>query len=99
MIKQFSFLQFILVKDKLFQVLLCITNYSIRHQSFVYIQVNERSFVCIQFKCQTVLFDAYIESYQVLPLQARLNLREIVMKEYSTFLIPPALLEPHQEIV
>ena len=51
-----------------FQVLLCICNNSIKHQSFVYTQLNDHtdlfqiiqfsmSFVCTQFKCQTVLFD------------------------------------------
>ena len=48
-----------------FQVLLCITNNSISH--FFYTQwsnspisnnsIQHKSFVCIQFKCQTVLFD------------------------------------------
>ena len=50
-----------------FQVLLCITNNSFKHQSFVYTQLNDQtilfqtiqfsmSFVGIYFKCQTVLF-------------------------------------------
>ena len=54
--------------NDLFQILLCITNNSIKHQSFVYTQLNDQtvlfqaiklstSLVCIQFKCQTVLFD------------------------------------------
>ena len=48
--------------------MLCISNNSIKYQSFVYTQLNDRtvlfqaiqfsmSFVCAQFKCQTVLFD------------------------------------------
>ena len=52
---------------KWFQVLLCITNNSIKHQSFVYAQLNDQtdlfltiqfnnSFVCIQFECQAILF-------------------------------------------
>ena len=52
---------------KWFQVLLYIINYSIK-QPFVYTQLNDEtvlfliiqfimSFVCTQFKCQTVLFD------------------------------------------
>ena len=55
-------------KVKQFQVLLCITNNSINHQSFVYTQLSEQtvlvqaiqfsmSFVCTLFKSQTVLFD------------------------------------------
>ena len=55
-------------KVKWFQVLLCITNNSIKHQSLVYIQLNDQTvlfliiqfsmlFVCTQFKCQTVLVD------------------------------------------
>ena len=57
----------LLCRVKWFQVLLCITNNSIKHQSFVYTQLNHhtdlfltteyKSFVCTQFKCQTVLFD------------------------------------------
>ena len=53
----------ILLTIKWFQVLLCITNNLIKHQSFVYTHLNDKtvlfslSFVCIQFKCQTVLFD------------------------------------------
>ena len=54
---------------KWFQVLLCIINNPIKHQSFVYTQLNDQivlfltiqfsisHFVCTQFKCQTVLFD------------------------------------------
>ena len=48
--KQFYFEQFNLAyvnKVKLFQVLLCITNYSIKHQSVVYTQLND----------QTILFN------------------------------------------
>ena len=50
MIKQFYFKQFNLawVKVKWFQILQCITNYSIKYQSFVYTQLND----------QTVLFPA-----------------------------------------
>ena len=79
-----------------FQELLTITNNSIKNQSFVYIQLNDQtllfqpsqssiSFVCFQFKCQAVLFDPYIGPYQVLPLQARVDLGVMAMKGYSTF--------------
>ena len=72
MIKQFYFKQFNLAevsKVKWFQVLLCITNNSIKHQSFVYTQLNDQivliltiqfsisHFFHTQFKCQTVWFD------------------------------------------
>ena len=52
-----------------FQVLLCITNNSIKPQSFVYTQLNDRtvsfqtiqfskSYLFVQLKCQTVSFEA-----------------------------------------
>ena len=37
-----------------------------------------------------------IETYQVLPLQATVDLGAMAIKEYSTFPKAPALLEPHQ---
>ena len=48
-----------------FHVLPCITNNSIKHQSFVYTQLNDKTVVfqtipfniCRQFECETVLFD------------------------------------------
>ena len=43
------------------------------------------SFVCTQFKCQTVLFDPEIGPYQGLPLQARVDVGAIAMKGYSIF--------------
>ena len=54
MIKLFYFKQFNLAevnKVKWFQVLLSITNNSIKHQSFVYTQLNEQTvlFLTIQF--------------------------------------------------
>ena len=69
-----------------FQVLLHITNYSVKYQSFVDTQVNYQAvlFQTIQFSishlfaqslCQTVLFDPYIGSYQVLLLQTRVDLQ------------------------
>ena len=50
---------------KWFQVLLCITNNSIKYQSFVYTQLNDQRIpfltikfgISTQFKGQTVLFD------------------------------------------
>ncbi len=76
--------QFIyLHKVKWFQILLYITNNSIKHQSFVHsISSNliwSKSFVCTQFKCQTILFDTYIGLYQMLPVQLKVDLRAIVI--------------------
>ena len=73
--------------------MLCITNNSIKYQSFVYTQLNVKTILfppiqfCItsQFKCQTVLFDLSIRPYQLLPLLARVGLRAIAMKWYSAF--------------
>ena len=60
---------------KWFKVLLCITHNSIKHHSFI----------CTLLKCQTVLFNLLIEPYQVLPLQARVDMGTMVMKRYSAF--------------
>ena len=73
---------------KWFQVLLGITNNLIKHQSFV----------CTQFKCQTVLFDPQIGPYQVLPLQVKVDPGVMAMKVCSIF--PKALiLAPYHQIV
>ena len=55
---------------KQFQVLLCITNNLIKHQSFVYTLL----------KYQTVLFDREIGPYQMLPVKARVDLGAIARK-------------------
>ena len=57
------------------------------------------SFVCIQFKCQTVLFNTLIGSYQVLPLWARMDLGAMAIKGYSTFPKASALLKSHHQTV
>ena len=41
----------------------------------------------------------FVRAYQVLPLQARVDLRAMTMKGYSAFPKAPALLEPHHQIV
>ena len=46
-----------------------------------------------------VLFDTYIEPYQVLPRRARVDLGAIAIKRYSEFPKAPALLEPRHQIV
>ena len=61
--------------------------------------VKQKSFVCTQFKCQTVLFDPKIGSYQVLQLVARVDPGAMAMKRFSTFPKAPALLQPHYQIV
>ena len=84
---------------KSFQVLLCRINKSIKHQSFAYTHLNNQTvlFQTIQFsirkkfKCQIVLFDPWIGSYQMLPLRARVDLRAMPRKEYSTYPYAPAL--------
>ena len=45
-----------------------------------------------------VLFDPLRGPYQVLPLQDRMDLGAMAMKEYSAFPKAPALLEPHYQI-
>ena len=75
--------------------------------SFVYTQLNDQTVVFqiiqfimshlfSQFKYQTVLFNPKIGPYQVLPLQARVDL---AMNEHSAFPKAPALFEPHHQIV
>ena len=64
--------------------MLSITNNSIKHQSFVYTQLNNQKILFSnssiqfsigrQFKCQTVLFELKIGPYQVLPLRAKVGL-------------------------
>ena len=45
-----------------------------------------------------VLFDPCIGHYKALPPRARVELRAMTMKGYSTFPKAPALLEPHHQI-
>ena len=52
-----------------------------------------------EFQYQTVLCDLLREPFQVLPLQARVNLGAIAIKGYSGFLKDPALLKLHHQIV
>ena len=72
---------------KWFQVLLCITNYSIQYQSFSGTQLND----------QTVLFDPLVGPKQALPLWIRVNLCAMAMKEYSTLPKTPGQ-EPHHQM-
>ena len=65
------------------------SNNSTSHQSFVYIQL----------KCQTVLFDPRIGTYLVQFLQATVDLGVMTLKGYSALSKALALLEPHYQIV
>ena len=72
------------------------------------------SLTVVQFQCQKqfyfkqvrfakvrsfLSFDSKIGSYQVLPLQARVNLGAMAIKGYSAFPKAPALLESHHQVV
>ena len=52
---------------------------------FRIIQFSISHFFCTQFKCQTVLFDPLIGSYQVLPPWVRVSQRSMTVKEHSAF--------------
>ena len=56
------------------------------------------SFVCIQFKYQTVVF-TIVGPYIVLPLWDQVELGEMAMKGYSAFPNVLSSLELHQPIV
>ena len=88
--KQFYFKVFSLVnKVKQFQILLCITNNSIKHQLFIqtHLNISNNPF---QHK--------HIGSYQVLPLRDRVDRGVMAMKFYSTNPKAPALLKTHHPI-
>ena len=102
--KQLYFKQFSLVNYfKWFHVLLCITNNSIKHQSFVHTQLNLKIvlFQTVKFSISTelVLFYPLIGPYQVLIILARVDMGAMAIKGYSVFPNPPALLESHYQIV
>ena len=59
-----------------------ISNYSIKHKSFAF----------IQFKCQTVIFHPWIVPYLVQPLRTRVDLGAMGMKEYSALLKAPVMI-------
>ena len=48
---------------------------------------------------QFYLTDRVVGPYQVLPLQARVDLGVMKIKQYSIFPKAPALLQPHHHIV
>ena len=75
---------------------------SIKHQSFVYTQLNDKTiiFQAIQssqshlfalFKCQTFLFDSHLWPYQELPFWTRVDLGAMGMLQ--------PLLDPHHQFL
>ena len=81
--------------------MLCIINNLIKHQSFVYAQIDDQTVLLLtinfsistQFKCQKVIFNPLIGPCQVLPLRAKVDLGAMAMKGYSAFPKAPALLK------
>ena len=71
--------------------------------SFVYTQLNDQTLLLLTIKFSiSHLFALSLDIkqfYQVLPLQVRVDLGAMAMKEYSTFTKAPALLEPRHQIV
>ena len=90
-----------------FQVLLCITKNSMKHQLYIYTQLNDQTVLfqtiqfstSTQFKCQTVLFDPWIGHYQVLPHQASAELGAMAMMEWIAISKAPASQEPRYQII
>ena len=87
---------------KCFQLLLCISENSTKHQSFVYTRLNDWIvlFLTIQFNISHLFAHSLNvkQFYQVLPLQVRVDLGVMAMKVFSTF--PKASkLDPHRQIV
>ena len=75
MIKQFYFKQFNIAQVngiKLFQVLLCITNTSIKHQSFIYTELNDQTvlFLTIQFSISHFLHSVWMSNSSIWPIGA-----------------------------
>ena len=96
---------FLLHTVKCFKVLLCITNNSIKLQSFVYTQLNNQtvlfltiqfgmSFVCTQFKCQTCSIWPIDRTLSGATTPTWVDLGAMAMKGYSTFPKAKTLPEP-----
>ena len=66
-------------------------------ESVLFQTIQFMSFICAQFKCQTILFKH--GTYQLLPLWTRVDRGAMAMKGYSVFAKCPILLEPHHQIV
>ena len=48
------------------------------------IQFNMSNFFCREFEYQTIVFYPLMGLYQLLPLQVRVDLEAMAIKEYST---------------
>ena len=91
-----------LFAHRCFQVLLFNTDHSIKHQPFVYRQLNDQIvlFQTIQF-CISHSFALSLNvehKDQVLLLRARVDMGVMAMKGYTAFLRAPELLESHHLI-
>ena len=96
---------------KWFQVLICISNNSFKHKSFVYTQLDDLTvlfqtiqfsishFFTFMFKCQTLLFDSLTGPYRVPPFWVSVDMGTLALKGPSTFPKVPSLLKPHHQIV
>ena len=95
---------------KWFPIFISNTNSSIYNQSFgctqlngfkycyVTVTISHTSFVCIQFKCQTVVFDPLIGPFLVLPFCVRVDHGTMAMKGFSIFLKALGLKPYHQMV-
>ena len=100
MSKQYAKLDLVKVKVKWFQVEQCITNSSLKLQSFVYTQLNDQTvlFLTIQFNVSHLIAHSLNVKHfkpliEVLLLWAIEDMEVIVMKGYSAFPKSPALLK------
>ena len=57
------------------------------------------SFICTQFKCQTVQFETKMQPFHVLPLRAKIDLGANGNDWVHCIPEAPELQEPHHQIV
>ena len=101
MSKQFYFKQFSLVnKVEWSQLLLCITNNSIKHQSFIYTQLNVKIVqfsISRQFKCKNSSISAETQSmYSTAPADwARVGRVLVFCRDAVGVFYSPSRLGPH----
>ena len=89
-----------------FHTLLCITNNSIKHQSFVYTQLNDRTVLFLTYQVSLIYLFAlslnvnqFYLTHLVLLLRARVNLGVMGIEGYSAFPKAPEFLMSHHHIV